>query len=50
MMNPNNGEILVMSAKEINKETGEVKDISTGNFRSGRNWFYFKSGYIIYRI
>ena len=32
MMNPNNGEILVMSAKEINKETGEVKDISTGNF------------------
>ena len=25
MMNPNNGEILVMSAKEINKETGEVK-------------------------
>ena len=32
MMDPNNGEILVMSAKEINKETGEVKDISTGNF------------------
>ena len=25
MMNPNNGEILVMSAKEINKETGESK-------------------------
>ena len=30
MMDPNNGEILVMSGKQINKQTGEVSDISTG--------------------
>lgn len=34
MMNPNNGEILVMSAKKINKQTGEVSDISNGNYMS----------------
>lgn len=32
MMDPNNGEILVMSGKQINKETGEVSDIASGNY------------------
>lgn len=32
MMNPKNGEILVMSGKEIDKKTGEVTDISSGNY------------------
>lgn len=34
MMNPNNGEILVMSGKKINKETGEITDASNGNYMS----------------
>lgn len=32
LINPNNGEIIVMSGKTINKETGEVSDYAAGNY------------------
>lgn len=34
LMNPNNGDILVMSGKVINRETGEVTDYADGNYKS----------------
>lgn len=34
MIDPNTGEILVMSGRKINKETGEITDISNGNYMS----------------
>ena len=34
MMNPKNGEILVMSGKKIEKEIGEIYDYSSGNYLS----------------
>ncbi|MFQ9071709.1 MAG: hypothetical protein ACLR43_02350 [Faecalibacillus faecis] len=50
MMDPNTGEVLVMSAKKLTKKLARSKIFLQVTFRSGRNWFYFKSGYIIYRI
>lgn len=34
LMDPNNGDILVMSGKVINKTTGEVTDYADGNYKS----------------
>lgn len=34
MIDPNTGDILVMSGKEIDKETGEVSDFAYGNYTS----------------
>lgn len=34
LMDPNNGDILVMSGKTINKETGVVSDYADGNYKS----------------
>lgn len=34
MMDPNTGQVLVMSGKQINKQTGEVTDYAAGNYLS----------------
>lgn len=34
LMDPNNGDVLVMSGKVINRETGEVTDYADGNYKS----------------
>lgn len=34
LMDPNNGDIIVMAGKQINKETGEVSDYAAGNYQA----------------
>lgn len=57
MMNPKNGEVIVMSGKRIDKQTGEVTDMAHGNYMStvkigstskaGTLYTAFKEGVIV---
>jgi cell division protein FtsI/penicillin-binding protein 2 len=34
LMDPNNGDVIVMAGKQINKETGQVSDYAAGNYQA----------------